>query len=184
MTRGDIGMQRGKKHINPWIKIIISIAFIAVFMTRNYFLPPLTAPIKNALSILGLVVAIVGLTVIFKSISELSANSNSKLKENNFVIPNEPVKIWTRNEVFDFLEQENVIDLLIYRTDNEERLLIGVSSDHDRRKDKWINKIYLINELEYSDLNEFKEAFVKIHPEDAVRIMRVSIGDGQIIINL
>ena len=48
----------------------------------------------------------------------------------------------------------------------------------------FFDKVYYINDQEYSDFAEFKEQFAATHPEQEVRILRASIDEGSMEVKL
>ena len=99
--------------------------------------------------------------------------------------PEHPSRIWTHDELFAYLEKEDIIDLDI---GHESAKRVGTASDYSRgslrQKAGFFDKVYYINDQEYSDFSEFKEQFAAAHPEQEVRILRASIDEGSMEVKL
>ena len=158
------------------------VLLILCFLMNRYFnTTQVPWPIRSALTTLIIFVSFAG---IVKGISQMVTGGKKNSTSSN-MDPEHPIKIWNHEELFAYLEKEDIIDLDI---DHPVVRRIGTVADirRDKRagKDVLFNKAYYINEQEYASLAEFKEQFAATHPEQEVRILRASIDEGSMEVKL
>ena len=158
------------------------VLLILCFLMNRYFNTiQVPWPIRSALTTLIIFVSFAG---IVKGISQMVTGGKKNSTSSN-MDPEHPIRIWTHDELFAYLEKEDIIDLDI---DHPVVRRIGTVADirRDKRagKDVLFNKAYYINEQEYASLAEFKEQFAAVHPQAEVRILRASMDDGSMEVTL
>lgn len=158
------------------------VLLILCFLMNRYFnTTQVPWPIRSALTTLIIFVSFAG---IVKGISQMVTGGKKNTTSSN-MDPEHPIRIWTHDELFAYLEKENIIDLDI---GHESVKRVGTASDYSRgslrQKAGFFDKVYYINDQEYSDFAEFKEQFAAAHPEQEVRILRASIDEGSMEVKL
>ena len=174
-----------KKLFNkPSVRILLSVVLMVLCFLMNRYFKVEQAPwslLQYALTIFLIIVSFTGL---FKGISQVMTSRGKKVPA-PVLAPEHPIKIWNHEELFAYVEQEDIIDLDI---DHNVVRRIGTASDlrHNRLagKNELFDKAYYINDQEYSDFAEFKEQFAAVHPEAEVRILRASMDDGSMDVKL
>ena len=173
-----------KLFAKPSVLILGSVALMILCFLMNRYFKIEQAPwnlLQYAFTIFLIVVSFTGL---FKGISQAMTERDKKTTAPKFD-PEHPICIWTHGELFAYLEKEDMIDLDI---GHESVKRVGTASDYSRgslrQKAGFFDKVYYINEQEYSDFAEFKEQFAAAHPEQEVRILRASIDEGSIEVKL
>ena len=94
--------------------------------------------------------------------------------------PNESIKIWNREELFTYLENEFFLDLIV---DSTEPIAIRITSELISPGRHWSGdfaKEYHINEQPYSSFDEFKKEFNALHPDQEIRILSATNEDGPV----
>lgn len=170
-----------KKVYYSAIKIIASILVMVLCFVRKQIIP-----VDNfGLNAIGTVVALIfiaaSIYVILGSVTEIIVISTNK-KNSTECNKDGPLKLWTPDELFDFLENEDIIDLMI---DNEDILKIGTTSESESGQYKQIryyNKRYYIQNDEYENFLEFQKHFLLILKGDVVKILYAGIEDMPVII--
>ena len=158
------------------------VLLILCFLMNRYFnTTQVPWPIRSALTTLIIFVSFAG---IIKGISQMVTGGKKNTTSSN-MDSEHPIRIWTHDELFAYLEKEDIIDLDI---GHESVKRVGTASDYNRgslrQKAGFFDKVYYINEQEYSDFAEFKEQFAAAHPEQEVRILRASIDEGSMEVKL
>ncbi len=173
-----------KLFAKPSVLILGSVALMILCFLMNRYFKIEQAPwnlLQYAFTIFLIVVSFTGL---FKGISQAMTGRDKKTTAPKFD-PEHPIKIWSHEELFAYLEQEDIIDLDI---DHDVVQRIGTASDfrHNRLtgKNELFDKAYYINDQEYSDFTQFKEQFATVHSETEVRILRASMDDGSMDVKL
>ena len=168
----------------PSARILLSVVLMVLCFLMNRYFKVEQAPwslLQYALTIFLIVVSFTGL---FKGISQVMTGRDKKITAPE-LDPEHPIKIWSHEELFAYLEQEDIIDLDI---DHSVVRRIGTASDIRLNKltgkDELFAKAYYTNDQEYSDFAEFKEQFAEVHPQAEVRILRASMDDGSMEVNL
>ena len=164
----------------PQIRILLSVVLLALCFLMNRFFKIEKAPWSLLQFGLSVALILVAATCILKAISQLTLAKKQATEKPKFD-PEHPVKIWTHEELFNYLEADDMVDLDI---DHEGGLRIGTASDGRENKFtgqfEYFDKVYYINDQEYSDLCQFKEQFAAIHPEETVRVLRASLDDNDV----
>ena len=162
----------------PITRILLSIVLLILCFLMNRYLKIEQAPwnlLQYALSIVLIVIPFCG---IIKGISQMLTERKQADSRPKFD-PQNPLKIWTHEELFAYLEQEDIIDLDL---DHEVVHRIGTSSDyrqeHRFEQGEYFDKLYYIDDAQYADFNEFKKQLSALHPENEIRILRASIDEG------
>ena len=171
-----------KSWAKPPIRILVSIVLLVLCFLMNRHFKIEQTPwnlLQYAFSVLLIVFS---LTELFKGISQL-LNAQKAGSARPTVDPEHPIKIWTREELFAYLEQDDMIDLDI---DHADGLRVSTASDYHFNKitneQTFFDKVYYINDQEYSDFTQFKEQFASIHPDEPIRILRASLDDNDVIL--
>lgn len=164
----------------PLPRLLLAVVLLVLCFLMNRFFKIERASWNLLQYVFSFLLVLLSLTVIFKSISELlTANKSGKTRP--AADPAQPIKVWTRDELFAYLEQEDMVDLDI---DHGDGLRVSTASDYrfDRTASEWkyFDKGYYINDQEYSDFSQFKEQFAAIHPEEPIRILRASLDDNDV----
>ena len=174
-----------KKFFNkPSVCILLSVVLMVLCFLMNRYFKVEQAPWSLLQYALTIFLVIFSFTGLFKGISQVMTGRGKKVTA-PVSDPEHPIKIWNHEELFAYLEKEDIIDLDI---DHPVVRRIGTVADirRDKRagKDVLFNKAYYINEQEYASLAEFKEQFAAAHPEQEVRILRASIDEGSMEVKL
>ena len=168
----------------PSVRILVSVILMVLCFLMNRYFKIEQAPWSLLQYVLSIVLTGLSLYGIIKGISQMLTEGKQKASAPKFD-PEHPVKIWGHEELFAYLEAEDIIDLDI---DHEVVRRIGVASDFRRDKltgkNGFCDKAYYINDTEYTDFNQFKEQFTVAHPETEVRILRASMDDGSMDVKL
>ena len=171
------GMKTKKpKKWDPVWKIVLAVALLVLCFFRKRLIPQDHAALM-ALGT-GLTIACICLSFywIITAISQLSLQGENKTTAPS-KLPSEPLKCLTPQELFDFLENEDIIDVII---DNGEQLRVGTSSDSRSGRYKqttYFDKHYYINEKEYVNFSEFQTRFLDELKGDVVKILYAGIED-------
>ena len=168
----------------PSVLIPVSVVLMILCFLMNRYCKIEQAPwnvLQYALTIFLIILSFTGL---FKGISQVITHREKKTAT-PVPDPEHPIRIWSHEELFAYLKQEDIIDLDI---DHGVVRRIGTASDirHNRLtgQNELFDKAYYINDQEYSDFAAFKEQFAAAHPEAEVRILRASMDDGSMDIKL
>ena len=168
----------------PPVLICGSVVLLILCFLMNRYFKIEQAPWSLLQYALTIFLVIFSFTGLFKGISQVMTSRGKKVTA-PVSDPEHPIKIWNHEELFAYLEKEDIIDLDI---DHPVVRRIGTVADirRDKRagKDVLFNKAYYINEQEYASLAEFKEQFAAAHPEQEVRILRASIDEGSMEVKL
>ena len=169
---------------NPWVRILGSVALLALCFIVNRTMNMHGA--RNVANIVRIVtIPVIGFALIqiIKGISMLILQKDNEKPPKS--LPTEPIKIWNHEELFSYLEKEIMVDLII-GSDNP--IKISISCEYIRpylgRKGYFTNKVFFINEKQYSSFDEFKQNFVLIHPEQEIRIMSATVDDGLVDVRI
>ena len=159
-----------------WLKILLSAVILMLCFFRNRVIPQ----DNEALVIFGTVVTvlliILCLRLIASAIGTLAGTEKNAAPKK---LPDKPIKLWDREKLFAYLEQEDIIDIVLDKG-NGETLRIGTRSDYRRErygKAEYFDKCYYIEEEEYTDLSDFIAQFARAHGDGTVRILYVGIED-------
>ena len=164
------------KKWDPIWKIVLAVALLVLCFFRKRLIPQDHAALM-ALGT-GLTIACICLSFywIITAISQLSLQGETETTAPS-KLPSEPLKCLTPEELFAFLEKEDIIDVVI---DNEGEWRVGTSSDSKSgryRETRYFDKRYYIEDTEYADFSEFKKSFLLALKGDAVKILYVGIED-------
>ena len=168
----------------PPVLICGSVVLLILCFLMNRYFKVEQAPWSLLQYALTIFLVIFSFTGLFKGISQVMTGRGKKVTA-PVSDPEHPIRIWTHDELFAYLEKEDIIDLDI---GHESVKRVGTASDYSRgsfrQKAGFFDKVYYINEQEYSDFAEFKEQFAAAHPEQEVRILRASIDEGSMEVKL
>ena len=145
---------------------------------RDQFIPADNKILTGVGTIITLVLIVICFYLIFISITELI--EMKKINKGLFAKPTFEKRDWTVGKLFSFMEEADVIDILIEQPDSP--LKIGTKSDYGRvepfsHEEKFFDKCYYIEESEYESFEEFKEQFKTIVQSDSVTLLYVGIED-------
>ena len=160
----------------PILKIATGVALLLLCCFRKQFIPQDNATLTTIGTVVAMGCIVLSLYLIFNGITQLMVASENK-KEVPSHLPSEPIKCMTPQELFDFLEKENIIDVVI---DNEGEWRVGTSSDSRSGRYKqttYFDKHYYINEKEYVNFSEFQTRFLDELKGDVVKILYAGIED-------
>ena len=164
----------------PSVRILLSVVLLTLCFLMNRFFKIENAPWSLLQFGLSVALILVAAACILKAISQLTLAKKQATEKPKFD-PEHPVKIWTHEELFNYLEADDMVDLDI---DHEGGLRVGTASDGKTDKFtgrfEFFDKAYYINDQEYSDLSQFKAQFAAIHPEETVRVLRASLDDNDV----
>ena len=159
-----------------WLKILLSAVILVLCFLRNRIIPQDNEALVISGTVVTVLLIILCLRLIASAIGTLAgAEKNAAPKK----LPDEPIKLWDREELFAYLEQEDIIDLVLDKG-NGETLKVGTRSDYRRErygKAEYFDKCYYIEEEEYTDLSDFIAQFARAHGNGTVRILYVGIED-------
>ena len=165
------------KKINSILKLVGSIAVLLICFFRNQIFKPEGEAIKNTLTVLTVVSIFVFGRLIFSSITELFENHNST---NDIKAVDGILKKWTKEELYFFLEKEDMIDVVV----KYENITYNIGSEADIRsprggfgKDYVYEKGYYIEEKKYDSIEAFKADFESLYKSDIVLITYIGIDD-------
>lgn len=168
-----------KKHV---LTICLSIVALALCFFRNRILPDI-AIVRTIGTIITVLIIVVALYMIVSSVSHfMTAKEFSK--GTSTTQATKPMKSWSPEKLFDYLYQEDIIDIII--DNNGVELKVGTTSDSRSvggRRFKnvvFFDKCYYINDTEYSEFDRFKEDFINLLHSDTVEIIYVGIGDMEV----
>lgn len=168
----------------PAVRISASVALMLLCFLMNRYFKIEQGPWRVLQFALTAVLIVVSFSNLFKGISQVMPNREKKVAA-PVLDPEHPVRIWSHEELFAYLKEEDIIDLDI---DHGVVRRIGTASDLRQNRltgqNELFDKAYYINDQEYSDLAEFKEQFAAAHPEQEVRILRASIDEGSMEVKL
>lgn len=165
----------------PWIRILGSVALLALcFIVNRTMNSHGTRYVANIVRIATLPVIVFGILQVIKGISLLFLQASKEKPPKP--LPTEPVKVWTYEELFAFLEKERRIILQI-GSENP----INVQVRFEYVEAKWPNRrgyftdtvIYRIDEQEFEDFEEFKRTFVAMHPDPSIEIWSATTWAGK-----
>ena len=165
-----------KKYV---LTICLSIVALVLCFFRNRILPDI-AIVRTIGTVATVVIIVVALYMIVTSVSHFMT---AKEFGNGASVSRatQPMKSWSPKKLFDYLYQEDIIDVII--DNNGVELKVGTTSDSRsvggrRFKDiEFFDKCYYINDTEYSDFDRFKEDFIGLLHSDTIKIKYVGIGD-------
>ena len=159
-----------------WLKILLSAVILVLCFFRNRIIPQDNEALVISGTVVTVLLIILCLRLIASAIGTLAgAEKNAAPKK----LPDKPIKLWDREELFAYLEQEDIIDLVLDKG-NGETLKVGTRSDYRRErygKAEYFDKCYYIEEEEYTDLSDFIAQFARAHGDGTVRILYVGIED-------
>ena len=157
----------------PSIRLLLSVALLVLcFLMNRYF--KTEKPGWNLLQLgVSVVMILVSIPGILSAISQIVRNNRVPTP-----LPTEPIRIWSHEELFAYLDKDDMVDLDIA---HREGLRVSTSSDYRKKTVsgdfEFFGKAYYINDEEYEDFEQFKEQFAVVHPDAEVRILRASL-DG------
>ncbi len=96
----------------PQIRILLSVVLLALCFLMNRFFKIEKAPWSLLQFGLSVVLILVAATCILKAISQLTLAKKQATEKPKFD-PEHPVKIWTHEELFNYLEADDMVDLVI-----------------------------------------------------------------------
>ena len=157
----------------PCIKIILSVIVLVVCFFRKKLLLTDNQSIHSIATAISLVLTVGCIYCIAVAMSEcFYVMESKKTKEKVTNTPKDPIKVWTCEELFAFLQKEDIIELVIETDLGEKR--VGVASDFGKEHyfdtDHYFDKCYYIESEEYTDINEFKERFSEFISNDTVKV--------------
>lgn len=159
-----------------WLKILLSAVILVLCFFRNRVIPQDNEALVISGTVVTVFLIILSLRLIASAIGTLAgAEKNASPKK----LPDEPIKLWDREKLFTYLEQEDIIDIVLDKG-NGETLKVGTRSDYRRErygKAEYFDKCYYIEEEEYTDLSDFIAQFARAHGDGTVRILYVGIED-------
>lgn len=167
----------------PLIKLLISIAILTVCFFRNRFIPADQVLLTHAATVATLILLVVCFRLIFISITEIGIFVSSRKQEQTEPKEyTEPIKLWSHEELFAFLQEENIIDLVVENDYGKQR--IGTRSDYGRptafAPEQFFDKCYYIEDREYTDFEEFKTAFSQNATDVKIKIWSAKLDDMDI----
>ena len=161
-------------------RILLSVVLLVLCFLMNRYFKIERTPWNLLQYVFSFLLVIISLTMIFISVSEL-LNAKKSERAHPTADLAHPIKVWTREELFAYLEQDDMVDLDI---DHENGLRVSTASDYRFNKitneAQYFDKAYYINDQEYSEFSQFKEQFAAIHPEEPIRILRASLDDNDV----
>jgi hypothetical protein len=167
----------------PLVKILISIAILTVCFFRNRFIPADQVFFTHAATVVTLILLVVCFRLIFISITEIGICVSSRKQEQTKPIAyTEPIKLWSHEELFAFLEEENHIDLVVENDYGKQK--IGTRSDYGRptafSREQFFDKCYYIEDREYTDFEEFKTEFLQNATNEQIKIWSAMLDDMEV----
>ena len=169
-----------RKNLFSILKLTVSIMILVLCFFRNQIFKPETEMGKNTLTVLTFVAIVVFGRLIFSSITELidSCDNPDKNKDERGVL-----KEWTKEELYVFLEKEDMIDMVVKYEDKTYKIGAEADVQYPKYGKPYVaEKGYYIEEKEYDSIEEFKKDFEILYKTDTVLITYFGIEDMPITI--
>ena len=169
----------------PCIKIFLSIVVLTVCFFRKRIFPTENRLFHTIATGITMVLVIGCIYCIAIALSECFQVMESKKVDHKTAHTSDtPIKVWTFEELFDFLQKEDMIELVIETDFGKKR--VGVSSDYGKErfldKDHCFDKCYYIETEEYPDLDAFKERFSQYVSDGTVKVWSAWLDDTELTI--
>ena len=158
---------------HPFVRIAMSVVLLLIFYFRDEIIPADNKVLIGLGTVVTMIAIVFCMYLIAKSVSEL-AGAKKMQKVAKISDSDKAIKIWSMAELYAFLEQEDIIDIVI---DNDgEKLKIGTAADY--RRHKLVQKWYYIGEVDYSSLSEFQTHLEEIIKSNTVSVVYIGF-DGE-----
>ena len=159
-----------------WLKILLSVAVLVLCFFRNRVIPQDNETLVISGTVATVLLILLCLRLVASAVGILAGAGKGAAPQK---LPDQPIKLWDREKLFAYLEQEDIIDIVLGR-ENGETLKVGTRSDYRRErygKAEYFDKCYYIEEEEYTDFSDFVAQFTRAHGDETVRILYVGIED-------
>ena len=159
-----------------WLKILLSVAILLLCFFRNRVIPQDNETLVISGTVATVLLILLCLRLVASAIGTLAGAEKNAAPQK---LPDQPIKLWDRESLLSYLEQEDIIDIVLGR-ENGETLKVGTRSDYRRErygKAEYFDKCYYIEEEEYTDFSDFVAQFMRAHEDETVRILYVGIED-------
>ena len=159
-----------------WLKILLSVVILLLCFFRNRVIPQDNETLVISGTVATVLLILLCLRMVSSAIGTLAGAGKGAAPQK---LPDQPIKLWDRESLLSYLEQEDIIDIVLGR-ENGETLKVGTRSDYRRErygKAEYFDKCYYIEEEEYTDFSDFVAQFMRAHGDETVRILYVGIED-------
>lgn len=173
-----------QKNCSPWIQILGSVALLVLCFIVNRIMN--THGARNIADIVELAILLligIGIFLFFKGISMLMLQ---RKKQESLPPSTEPIKVWDHNELFTFLQSNPRPTMIVLNIASSTPIV--VRRDLEFIDPKWMENrygyvtdkiLYYIDEQKYTDFEDFKKAFVQIHPNHEIKIVSATTYGGK-----
>ena len=162
------------------LKIIACVGIFVLCFYRNRIFPTENRGVQIAGTLIAAVLLGVALHQIFQAFADLFINKDTKAKD-TVKKGDTPVKVMTTQELFSFLENEDIIDIVI--DNNGELLRVGTASAVEVRPgSRFIDKCYYIEDEEYTDFGTFQAQLLTILNDDEIKILSAKLDGTDVLI--
>lgn len=151
-----------KSYKFPILKIIISVLIIVILIFRYRFFNITNKPFQIIISIIAFVVTIFSILCIYISVAEMMNVHENRKNESlsNSIIDKSMCASKSIDEIIDLAHKNDIVQFVIVTEKCTVRA--GASSDYTHSKGIFFDKLYYINETEYKQIEDFKNALATL----------------------
>ena len=154
-----------KSYKFPILKIIISVLIIVILIFRDKIFNVTNKPFQIIISIIAFIVTIFSILCIYISVAEMMHVHENKKNESlfNSIIDKSMCASKSIDEIVDLVRKNDIVQFVIATDKGTVRA--GASSDYKHSKGIFFDKLYYINETEYKQIENFKNALATLASE-------------------